>query len=359
MGSAPASNLIERCRVTPAGHLEAWSIQDRYGVAILVVAAGLALLSHHNTRAGAMDAAVWVLWGATVFALLFGIAFSLLRETLRVDEAGLQLRARSVVRSRRWHAPRSALQRILLREVLEQDSEGSSIHYDLVLGLRIEDLEAELRIFRSRREPPARRMGAEVSRALGVPLVDDIGDKELEVGRSELSPSPPIGRLGDPPPRVRENRQAAQPSIRIQGTMRPRIATRFRLAGWGFFGLSSFVGAILSMVMTPGWLGWVIPFPFWGASLYFLGTAWAGERSVEHLAIAHGTLSREVELLGGRLRRAKIESHAVQRIRMQSESPSARGVALVSDEQILVVGSGLEHGPLEWLRGWLREGLRR
>ncbi len=360
MTPAHTTNLIERCRTTPTGQLEAWSIQGRYGVAILATGIGFALIWAHLTLAGSQTGGVRVMGGIAAFLLLFGTAICRLRETLRVDNTGIHVVSRSVFHTQQWHAPRDAVRRVLLREVAEHVGESSSIRYDLLLEVAVEEVGTELRFFRNGSEPPARRMGAEVSRALQLPFVDAIGDKEEEVAHDALHMRRPeqTAHAGPPPPRIREDTRSGSSSLVIQGTMSPQVAGRFRIAGWAFFAMSSLLGSLISQLTEPAWLGWAIPFPFWGASIYFLAAGWLGDHSREHVSVEQGVIAREVELLGRRWRRAEIQGSALRSLRVQAESASTRGVALVCDERILVAGTGLAEGELDWLHCWLAERLR-
>ena len=117
-------NLLARHRITPSGRLEAWSIQGRYGVFILAVGLGMSIPWLHFQRQAERPEGFWFMTTFIAAILLFGVAIARLRETLRVDDAGIHHEFRSVWRSLRWHTPRDAACRVTLKAVI--DGRGES-----------------------------------------------------------------------------------------------------------------------------------------------------------------------------------------------------------------------------------------
>ncbi len=107
--------------------------------------------------------------------------------------------------------------------------------------------------------------------------------------------------------------------------------------------------------MQPPLMGWLIPFPFWGAGLYFLSNALTRERTRERIRVQHDSLIRELEFLGWTWRRQWIVRSAVQTLRIQTRGADQRGVAVVTADGRLVVGAGLEDSDLPWLRAWISQ----
>ena len=350
-------NLLSRYRLETPGHLEAWSIQGRFG--LLFVAASLALASPvaYFVAKGLRPEAFWFLVFFAGFTFLAGLAITSLRATLRVSDAGIDYDVGNWRESQHWHAPRAALSEVALAAVIVGSGKSSRKMFMVSLLVTAEDRSRDFSIFHSGSERPARRAAEEVARSLHLPLVDAIGDERQVTNPDDLHRLRPerFEFEGSPPETVEPNFAADGRSIVIRGTLPGGTASMLKAAGIGLLGLSCAIGFFASQNIQPALMGWLIPFPFWGAGLYFLSNALIGARTRERVRVQHDSLIHELEFLGLTWRRRRIARSAVQTLRIQTRGADERGVAVVTADGRLVVGAGLEDSDLPWLRAWISQ----
>ena len=351
------ANLLSRYRIETPGLLEAWSIQHRFGLLFVGISLAPASPVAYFVAKGLRPEAFWFLAALAGFLFLAGLAIMSLRATLRVSDAGIDYDYRDWRESRHWHAPRAALSEVALAAVVVGSGKHTRKMFMVSLLVTAEDRSRDFSIFRSASERPARRAAEEVARSLHLPLVDAIGDERQVTKPDELHRLRPerLEFEGPRPEPVEQDFAADGRSIVIRGTLPRGTTSKLTAAGIGFLGLSCAVGFFASQAMEPPLVGWLIPFPFWGAGLYFGSNALVRRRTRERVRVQHDSLIRELEFLGLTWRRRQIARSAVQTLRIQTRGADDRGVAVVTADGRVVVGGGLEDSDLAWLRAWISQ----
>ncbi len=347
-------DLLERYGVPGAGRLDAWSIQERYGLVFVAISTLLWVPVVQFALRGERDAGFWALTAFAAVTLLVGLAVARLRETLSVDGEAIRLSHRSLFEGRSWVGPRSAIRALRLTAEHESDDSGTRTIFPVALALELDGRAFEIRVFKPTDELRARRAAEEIAGALELPVIDAIGDEAIihepgeSASRFARSDSQPTGPI---PPNVTLSTNGHGLSIR--GITRMQTVGRLRWAGLGFLLLATTVGAFASRAIEPAWFGWLIPFPFWGAGLYFLADAALGRSICERLWIEGGELVRERAWLALRFSRRRLAIAELEAVRVQSERGDEWGLAAVARNDRFIVGGALEADQLAWLENWL------
>lgn len=351
------ANLLSRYQIDAPGLLEAWSIRGRFGLLFVAVSLAVASPVVYLAANGQRPEGFWFLLAFAGFVFLAGLAIMSVRATLRVSAAGIDYDTANWRESHQWHAPRAALSEVTLAAVVVRSGKSMKTVFRVSLLVKAEDRSRDFSIFRSGAEPPARRAAQEVARSLHLPLVDAIGDRRQVTNPDELHrPRPERFEFeGSRPETVEQDFAADGRSIVIRGTLHRGMVSKLKAVGIGFLLLSCGVGFFASQAVKPPLIGWLIPFPFWGAGLYFLSNALTRARIRERIRVQHDSLIRELEFLGRTWRRQRIARSTVQTLRIQTRSADKRGVAVVTADGRLMVGAGLEDSDLPWLRAWISQ----
>lgn len=292
-------------------------------------------------------------------ALLLLMALSLLlcQRQLELRRDGVQWRCRGLFGDREVEAPRTALRHLRLRGLLVKSRHHDQRHLRYLLELVAEhpDLPPCLPLSLARREAPLRRFAETLARAANLPLLDAVGD-EPQLRQPGALDGPPPART--PLPALAASAAIALlPATAQRGaearTLPPRRG-RWAIAAMAMLVALAGPALLLGDGHTPPALVWAMSGV--ATAMILLGSLVRARRR-QRVFVCDGELHVVHELLGLPLRRQRLPTAAIERVRVQSGSGTAPqlrpGVAVVSDHSVLVVGTDLQTEDLQWLQAWI------
>lgn len=297
--------------------------------------------------------------------VLLALTFALLLRhcELELQHGTLHWRRRGVLADTVIEAPRSALRHLRMRGIVatqrHQHGESRSMRYLLELIAEHHDLPPCLELARQASEVTMRRFAERLARAADLPLLDAIGD-DLELRAPDALDAPPRSR--SPLPALAPTAIALR-----QGSHGPEASTalllqrrrRRLLPAMGIAALGFAVAA--GVAVSAGGKG--MPAAVWLLFLVteamLLAVLLVLSRRRQRVFVHDGELHVVHDLLGLPLRHRRLPTAAIERVRLQSATAAApqlhSGLAVVSDDEIVVVGNNLDAADLRWLQAWVEQ----
>ena len=239
------------------------------------------------------------------------------------------------------------------------DGRGAArVDYEVELVLDEAGRRDTLLVLSAPTEAVAREAAEEIAREMGWPFEDAVGDEpELrepdEIDRrAERKPEP----TGEVPSGIRVLRHARGESLELEGLISPAQARLLPILG---------VGVASTTVLAAGFVWhWMEPtMAMVGIALMglgdavFLGILFGLRASRERVVVSSGLVERRVQAGPLRLPGRALDLRRVERVRIQTRIPLLRGCVLVSNDDTMRLGRGLDREGLRWLQGWLQSRL--
>jgi hypothetical protein len=345
--------ILSRYAIPGPGRLAARGSYRTIGAAFMGGSVLFGALTAVAILQGKADAGFW--YAEIAYAVLFlcGLTIFGFRQSLEVDGDGLRWTQTTPFRRRDERAPRQALERVRLSVYRLDSSDSTDLRYGVSLVLRADGLPADLRVFETRREGPARGAAEAIARSLALPMEDAIGDEVIVRHPDAVGTGPPGDAVGAPPERVELRTGTTGPDVWITGVLRPK-AVALAVGAGGLMLLGAVAGAAVALGYVQTRLGALaIPMVLAAPGLAFVAWGLVGARARQRIQVTAAEVVRETRLAGICWRRRAVRRAAVEALRIQTLRGGAYGLAVVSDEITLVVGQALEPEGLGWLRGWL------
>lgn len=345
-------------RFVRAGTLEVYTEGRR----MALVALGALAFAIVCALGGTVISTGWqneMLGGVAALLLLAGIAGLVLRnETFRVTHQGVQHVGEDDL-------PRPDVRVTGVRIGMEMRASSSSnrqrsrgVEYCVDLVLDDAGKEDTIRAFSAPSEPVARQAAEEIAMKMMWPFEDAIGD-ELDVRqpdaldrRADRKPAPTEA----PPKAITVVTRDGSPALLIDRVVARRQKRMLPIVFAGALGATLIAAVAASM-----WLE--NPLVMTGIAMMValdvvaLGVVLEMTKAREEIHVDQGVLRRQLVLGSIRLPASGVDLRRVERIRIQTKLPMARGVVLVSNDETLRLGRGLDTPALRWLQSWLQSEL--
>lgn len=349
------------------GHV-VWRSRRRGAAAVLAVGVLGAALAWSSTG-GVGPPAGWIAFGLSL-ALALGAAIALTcRTTIELSPPGLRVLRQRFASFDERAAPRAALQAVRVRGeiVVSHGEHGTqqSMRYHVELQLDgCRELPAAVPLWRGSSEVRARAFAERSARAANAPFADAVGDEVVLRAADRLDRRPetrrpfPVAYGPDaPPPGVTVDDDGA---VDMRGLVPPDRRRLLRLLPLLLVPLCAASVAVTVLVVPARALALLLPAVL-GIELFALGLLVFVANCRTRITVEEGRLRCTHGLFGAALRTLQVESDRVEQVRVQTGASQApvleRGVAVVTDAQVLVVGRGLDAGACGWLAAWLEERL--
>lgn len=303
--------------------------------------------------------------GAMAGLVVVGAAFALqCRTAVELSPRGLRWRQHGLFGVREQLAPRAAVVGVRVRAELALVADAADGRqrrfYQAELLLSGDGLPDAVPLLRTPDELRARANAEQAATAAEVPFVDAVGDDVMVRPAGALDRRPAQRRALPPqvPTGIAVDGVGAGAAASTTGVL-PRDRRGLVVALPLLLLPGAALGAGLVLAMAPrSLLPIALPLVLGADALVLLLVLWA-LRCRTSVRVADGRLCAQMSLLGVPLRTRCVPVDAVEQVRVQAGIAAAgqRGVAVVTDRRILVLGRGLEAAACRWLAAWLEQQL--